>query len=223
MTDELPPFIEVPPRIPAVRLSRRTKKKLIGYACILAAAALLVYWQSHIASKTPPPTPEVVPATTTSTSTADTPAVSVTTTNAVVVHVVDGDTIDATMDGSTNKIRIRLLGVNTPEVVDPRKPVQCFGKEASAFAKSVLTIGRRIRLDADPQADDIDKYGRSLRNIILEDGTDFNAELVREGYAYAYLSFPLNAQRKTELKRLQNEAEQAQRGLWNPKTCNGKL
>ena len=204
-------------------MNRGTRKKLIGYACILAAALLLVYWQSYTASKNPPASQTLVSPVATSTSTADTIAVSVTTTNAVVVHVVDGDTVDATMDGSTKKIRIRLLGVNTPEVVDPRKPVQCFGKEASAFAKSILTIGRRIRLDADPQADDIDKYGRYLRNIILDDGTDFNAKLVSEGYAYAYLSFPLNAQRKIELKRLQNEAEQAKRGLWNPETCAGKL
>jgi endonuclease YncB( thermonuclease family) len=59
-----------------------------------------------------------------------------------------------------------------------------------------------------------------LRNIILEDGTDLNAELVRNGYAYAYLDFPLNKQRKVELKRLEAEAQAAQLGLWNPLTCS---
>jgi micrococcal nuclease len=82
--------------------------------------------------------------------------------------------------------------------------------------------GKRVRLEADPQADEVDKYGRLLRNVILEDGTDFNAKLVADGYAYAYVSFPQNAKRKTQLKNLQAEAQTAQRGLWDPKTCDGK-
>lgn len=133
-------------------------------------------------------------------------------TNATVTHVVDGDTIDVTLDtGET--ARIRMLGVNTPETVDPRRPVECFGKEASAFAKSTLD-GKRVRLDADPQADERDIYGRLLRNVTVEDGTDFNATLVREGYAYAYLSFPLDPVRKKQLSDLQKEAETEKRGLW---------
>lgn len=143
-----------------------------------------------------------------------------TTTNAFVVRAVDGDTLDVKLDGDEREIKVRLLGVDTPETVDPRKPVQCFGKEASAFTKS-LTEGMRVRLDADPQADEVDKYGRLLRNVILGDGRDLNALLVGEGYAYAYLSFPLNPSRKAELKRLQAEAEGAERGLWSPDTCSG--
>lgn len=135
-------------------------------------------------------------------------------TNATVLHVVDGDTLDADLEG-VGKVRIRMLGVNTPETVDPRKAVECFGKDASAFSKSVLVIGSRIRLDADPQADERDKYGRLLRNVTLEDGTDFNAKLVSEGYAYAYTSFPLTPERKVTLIRLQREAKEAKRGLWN--------
>jgi len=149
-------------------------------------------------------------------------AFNATSTNAFVVKAVDGDTLTVKLDGSTNQVKVRLLGVNTPETVDPRKTVECFGKEASAYAHSKVD-GRRIRLDADPQADEIDKYGRLLRNVILEDGTDFNAALVRDGYAYAYLSFPLNKQRKAQLKQLENEARIAQRGLWATSTCSGKL
>ncbi len=146
---------------------------------------------------------------------------AVTTTNALVVRAVDGDTLTVRRDGDQEDVKVRMLGVDTPETVDPRKAVQCFGKEASAFTAS-LVDGKRVRLDADPLADEVDKYGRLLRNVILEDGRDMNALLVQEGYAYAYLSFPLNPVRKAELKRLQSEAEEAKRGLWAPEGCNGQ-
>ena len=142
-------------------------------------------------------------------------------TNAIIVRDVDGDTVVAKYDGQTEEVKIRLLGVNTPESVDPRRPVECFGKEASHYTKQQVE-GKRVLLVADPMADDVDKYGRSLRNIFLEDGTDFDAKLVSEGYAYAYIGFPLDKRRKSQLTRLQKEAEAAQRGLWDPKTCNGK-
>lgn len=142
------------------------------------------------------------------------------TTNALVLHVMDGDTIEVQQDGESTPKKVRFLGVNTPESVDPRRPVQCFGKEASNFTKQLLS-GKRILLKEDPLADDLDKYGRSLRNIFLDDGTDVNALLVKEGYAYEYTSFPQDKRRKLELKRLQGEAKQAKRGLWNPETCDG--
>lgn len=141
-------------------------------------------------------------------------------TNAIVIHVADGDTLEAQMDGASTTIKVRFLGVNTPETVDPRRAVECFGKEASAFTKQLLQ-GKRVLLKEDPQADNIDKYGRSLRNIFLEDGTDVNALLVKEGYAYAYVSFPQDKRRKAELKRLQEEAKLAKRGLWKLDTCDG--
>lgn len=139
-------------------------------------------------------------------------------TNAKIVRVIDGDTLDADADG-IGEVRIRLLGVNTPETVDPRKAVECFGKEASDFSKHTLVEGSRIRLEADPQADERDKYGRLLRNVVLEDGTDYNATLVERGYAYAYLSFPLDPARKILLKRLEMEAKEAGRGLWGEGDC----
>lgn len=144
-----------------------------------------------------------------------------TSTNAFVLETVDGDTIKVQMDGEKNSITIRLLGVNTPETVDPRRPVQCFGKEASAYASRILT-GKRVRLEGDPEADEVDPYGRVLRNVILEDETDFNAQLIREGYAYAYVSFPMNKKRKSQLRYFQEEAKRLEIGLWNPKTCAGK-
>lgn len=139
-------------------------------------------------------------------------------TNARVVRVVDGDTFIAALDNEPGEWKIRMLGINTPETVDPRKPVECFGKEASNELKTLL-LGQRIRLEADPQADERDKYGRLLRNVYLEDGTDVNGLLIQQGYAYAYLSFPLDRKRKSELKILQELARASSVGLWSQAGC----
>ncbi len=142
-------------------------------------------------------------------------------TNATVVRAVDGDTLVVTLDAEPGEWKIRLLGINTPETVDPRKPVECFGKEASHKMHGMVD-GQRIRLEGDPQADEQDKYGRLLRNVFLSDGTDVNALMVREGFAYAYLSFPLNRQRKVQLRDLQAQAQASSTGLWSPSACSGK-
>ncbi len=139
-------------------------------------------------------------------------------TNALVFRVVDGDTLVARLDKGGVEAKVRLLGINTPETVDPRRPVECFGKQASDYAKKLLS-GQRVQLVADPEADEIDKYGRLLRNVYLADGTDFNAEMIRQGYAYAYVSFPQNAERKAYLRSLEAEARENLRGLWNPSIC----
>ncbi len=144
------------------------------------------------------------------------------TTNATVVKVVDGDTFVARLDTEKGEWKVRMLGINTPETVDPRKAVQCFGKQASARLHELLGE-KRIRLVADPRADERDKYDRLLRNVMLEDGTDVNALMIREGYAYAYLSFPLDPVRKRELKQLQEEAKASGAGLWSSATCSGKF
>ena len=176
----------------------------------LAALLFLILFRLEEPSKAEP-IPEPIPVVVAT--------VQSTTTNALAIRAVDGDTVEVKVDGEKDNVKVRLLGVNTPESVDPRRPVECFGKEASKHTAS-LVDGKRVRLESDPQADEVDRYGRLLRNIILEDGTDLNAELVRNGYAYAYLDFPLNKQRKVELKRLEIEAQAAQVGLWNPLTCS---
>lgn len=140
--------------------------------------------------------------------------------NAEALRVVDGDTLVVKLDGEEGEWKIRMLGINTPESVDPRRPVECFGKEASEKLARIMEV-KRIRLEPDPQADERDKYGRLLRNVWLEDGTDVNALMVREGYAYAYLSFPLDRQRKAELKKLETEAKVSGVGLWATSTCAG--
>lgn len=136
-----------------------------------------------------------------------------------VSRVVDGDTIDVTMpDGAKEKVR--LLGINTPETVDPRKPVQCFGHEASDHTKALLT-GQTVTLANDPSQDDRDKYDRLLRYVGLADGTDINLALVRDGYAHEY-TYDRPYARQAAYRAAEADARAAGRGLWNPQACAGR-
>ena len=134
-----------------------------------------------------------------------------------VVKVVDGDTIDVSIDGKTE--RIRLIGINTPETVDPRKPVECFGKEASDEAKLLLG-GKKVYLEADVTQGERDKYNRLLRYIFLEDGTNFNLQMIQDGYAYED-TYEVPYKYQLEFKAAQKSAQENLIGLWSPNTCNG--
>jgi len=89
-----------------------------------------------------------------------------------VLHDVDGDTIVVKISGREETVR--FIGADTPETHDPRKPVQCFGQAAAEHTKSLLG-GKSVRLAADPQDSNRDKYGRLLRYVYLPDGTLVNA------------------------------------------------
>jgi micrococcal nuclease len=136
-----------------------------------------------------------------------------------VVKVVDGDTIEINFDGTIETIR--LIGINTPETVDPRKPVQCFGKEASNEAKTLLSA-KRVRLEMDNSQGKRDKYGRLLAYVFRQDGLFFNEEMIKDGYAYEY-TYNLPYKYQTQFKADQEAAKAAQKGLWSPNTCNGDL
>lgn len=135
-----------------------------------------------------------------------------------VVSVSDGDTVKVSINGKTETIR--LIGVDTPETVDPRKTVQCFGHQASDFTKISL-LNKQIHLRADNTQTDRDKYGRLLRYIFLTDGTNFNLTLIQSGYAFEY-TYKVPYQYQKEFKAAQVSANNEQKGLWNPSTCNGK-
>lgn len=135
-----------------------------------------------------------------------------------VVRVVDGDTIVVSLDGKNETVR--LIGINTPETVDPRKSVECFGKEASEKAKTVLQKSS-VRLEADPTQGDRDKYGRLLRFVFLPDGTNFNELMIEEGYAYEY-TYATPYAYQEEFKIAQAAAMEQKKGLWNEATCNGR-
>ena len=200
-------------------MSKRKMRTIILMILGILAWGYSQYQTSRTPAQSPSPQPLIVDHAT-QVLPAASPSSTHIATNALVVKVVDGDTIEVRIDGGSEIEKIRLLGINTPESVAARRPVHCFGKEASNLAKQLME-GKRITLKEDVQADDRDKYGRLLRNILLEDGTDVNALLVKEGYAYAYVSFPLNKDRKAEMRRLEQEARTAKRGLWSPETCDG--
>ena len=134
---------------------------------------------------------------------------------ASVAHVVDGDTVDVRIGGEVE--RVRLLGIDTPETVKPRTPVQCYAREASARTKALLPKGTPIRLvrDVEPR----DAYGRLLAYVYRAgDGLFVNLTLAREGYA-APLPFRPNLAHAGELGAAVDAAQAAGRGLWG--RCGG--
>lgn len=125
-----------------------------------------------------------------------------------VESVVDGDTI--VVAGGT---RVRLLGVDTPETKDPRKPVQCFGVEASAHTSSLVEPGTPVRLVYDVER--LDQYGRTLAYVYRQvDGLFVNAALVAEGFALV-ATFPPNVAHVEEFTALARVAREGGRGLWS--------
>ena len=135
-----------------------------------------------------------------------------------VIKVVDGDTITIDLNGKSETIR--LIGINTPETVDPRKPVECFGVEASNKAKELLT-NKRVYIEMDPTQGERDKYSRLLAYVYREDGSFFNKSMILSGYAYEY-TYNLPYKYQSEFKEAQKNAETNQRGLWAPGVCEEK-
>lgn len=141
---------------------------------------------------------------------------------AKVSRVVDGDTIVVNVDGSEYKLR--LIGVNTPEIHHPQKGVEFFGKEASAFTEEKLN-GKDIYLEKD--VSDTDRYQRLLRYVWLTPPKDpsnptyeevrdnsFNGVLVRDGYANAS-TYPPDVKYSEWFSKIEAEARNNSKGLWN--------
>lgn len=134
-----------------------------------------------------------------------------------VVKIVDGDTIKVSID---NKIEtIRMIGVDTPETVDPRRAVGCFGREASDFTKKTLS-NQNVKLESDVLSGDRDKYQRLLRYVFLADGQNFNQVLIENGYGheYTYNSIPYKYQ--NIFKQAEIDARDNSRGLWAKGVCD---
>jgi len=130
-----------------------------------------------------------------------------------VARVVDGDTIHVEMEGKD--YRLRYIGMDTPETVDPRRPVGCLGKEASERNRQ-LVEGKTVGLEKD--VSETDSFGRLLRYVWVEDEM-VNATLVEEGYALA-TTYPPNVRYSGLFATLQAQAREGQRGLWGP-ACGG--
>lgn len=135
-----------------------------------------------------------------------------------VSRIVDGDTFDVQVGSQT--VRVRTIGMNTPESVDPRRPVQCFGKEAATRARELLN-GQTVYLEIDPTSDTVDQYGRALRFVWLADGRLFNLQMIAEGYASEYTFQGIRYKYQSEFRAAQRTASDENRGLWSPSTCAG--
>ncbi len=151
---------------------------------LLAAAVLLRPWESL-----------------------DAPGAGPHTARAFVTRAVDGDTVEARVEGRLEDVR--YIGVDTPETVKPGTPVQCFGHRASDFNRR-LAEHRQVRLVFG--AERRDAYGRLLAYAYI--GHRFvNAELVRRGLARS-LAIPPNTLHSALFQRLELRAARAGRGLW---------
>jgi endonuclease YncB( thermonuclease family) len=137
---------------------------------------------------------------------------------ASVVRVVDGDTVDVQLPDSRTE-RIRLIGIDTPEVVDPRKPVQCFGREASAHAHELLD-GQFVSLELDASQGERDVFGRLLAYVWLADGRNFGEAMIADGYAHEY-TYNQPYTYLVAFSAAQDAAITDQLGLWSPATCAG--
>lgn len=132
-----------------------------------------------------------------------------------VSRVIDGDTIEVQLNNK--KETVRLIGIDAPETVDPRKTVECFGKEASDKTKEILN-GKTVRLETDTTQGERDKYGRLLRYVFL-DRINFNELMISEGFAHEYTYQNSPYKYMEEFKEVQKKAQVENKGLWNEATC----
>jgi micrococcal nuclease len=138
---------------------------------------------------------------------------------AVVVRVVDGDTLKARIAGVTNTVRV--IGLDTPESVKPGTPIECFALRASAEAKRLLPAGSAIRLEPDPTQARHDQYGRVLAHVWLADGTLYAERMIRGGFGIHYVYEGVLSIHAARLAAAEAAARAALRGLWSPGTCAG--
>ncbi|WP_299306195.1 thermonuclease family protein [uncultured Brachybacterium sp.] len=131
-----------------------------------------------------------------------------------VAYVIDGDTIDVTdPEGETQ--RVRLLGINTPEVAHDGDAGQCGGEAAADQLEELLPEGAAVELVSDDHADSEDRYGRLLRYVETEDGTDAGAALIAAGYAYAWApGREPTPERMDDYEAATNTARTAGIGAW---------
>ena len=127
----------------------------------------------------------------------------------LLTEVIDGDTIRVNVRGKSESVR--LLAIDTPETKDPRKPVQCFGNEATKKMQAFVS-GKYVRLVDDKSQGNRDKYQRLLR-YVYEGKTFINREMVAQGFAFSYKQYPTKY--LSEFNKLEQLAKEKNLGLWN--------
>jgi micrococcal nuclease len=144
----------------------------------------------------PGPQPVDVPA-------AETTGIPPQATEATIDYVHDGDTLFLT-DGR----KVRLLGINTPEIGDN---LECYGNEATNLLRSLLPKGTHVWVNADIEP--LDQYGRSLLFIYKDDATNINLELLKQGAAEVMMYAP-NLLLQQSIEATESAARAARVGLW---------
>lgn len=133
-----------------------------------------------------------------------------------VLRVMDGDTIEIQNASGAAK-KLRYIGINTPETVDPRRSPQCFGQQASARNKE-LVANKEVYLEKD--VSEVDRYGRLLRYIYLDEvgSISVNEQLILEGFAVAS-KYPPDVKYQEKFAKAEVEARANQKGLWGIGVC----
>jgi len=139
-------------------------------------------------------------------------------TTAVVVKVVDGDTIDV-RDDVRGRLRIRVLGIDSPETKKPGHTIGCFGPQATQFAREQL-LDQRVAIVYDASQGMHDRYGRTLAYLVKATGWNYSVEAARAGTAQAYIYNDSPVEKYAAIAAAEQEAKAAVRGLWGP-PCNG--
>lgn len=170
------------------RPSRRAPSLLIGLLCLLV---LVRWWQD----RSRPPAPEVLAEG-----------------RCRVARVIDGDTL-LLADGA----RLRLIGIDTPELAFEDRPAEPLAAEATAFTRRFLARGEVIlRFDRER----LDRYGRFLAYVWVEDKL-LNEELVRAGLARARLGFHYSESMKRRFRKAEDEARRERKGVWQAPSFKG--
>lgn len=128
-----------------------------------------------------------------------------------IIRIVDGDTVVVEIDDMPQKVR--LIGINTPEIKTSQKPAECFGVEAENYARQLLA-NERVYVEPDPSQDAHDKYGRLLAYLILSNGTNFNERMIVDGYAKEY-TYRKPYKYKKRFKEAETRARLDNKGLWH--------
>jgi endonuclease YncB( thermonuclease family) len=123
-----------------------------------------------------------------------------------VTHVIDGDTLKARLPSGKN-VRVRLIGIDSPELAD------CYFNQAKARARQ-LAQGKQVRLIGDSTQATYDRYGRLLAYVLLPGGSDLGRQLIGKGFGKVYVFNNRPFHRVASYGAAQSGAERARRGLW---------
>lgn len=136
-----------------------------------------------------------------------------------VIEIIDGDTIKVSIDNKNESVR--LIGINAPETVNPNKPIECFGKEATESLNKIL-IDRKVKLYRDRTQSDRDKYNRLLRYVNTNDGTDVGYVMIENGYAREF-TYNSPYMKQTLYKKAELYAIGAKKGMWSFENCQNNI